>query len=270
MADDVEDAAQAVLVQRGRHILQGQVGGGQRHPEGLGSLPRFSKSRRHRAGQHHHHLVGIGALGEILGMAGKRHAGIVDRAFLQRCGDHGFEPAGVDAFDGGVQRGQHGAAVVAVQYARHHVGTERHVDHADPFRSEMRQAAIAHRHQRQRRDTDGGIDGGSGHGQESSVAEQHAVDVVPPRPRGAQRDFGTDAGRFAHRHGNRRTGAPWLDRGRQAGVRSMRGVRMCAHGCSSFSDYFGGVAMVPSSLRNSTKARSRTSRCQLSVASSSF
>ncbi len=43
------------------------------------------------AGQHHHHARRVGALGEIFGVAGERHAGIVDGAFLQRRGDDRVE-----------------------------------------------------------------------------------------------------------------------------------------------------------------------------------
>nr|GEU28139.1 2-octaprenyl-6-methoxyphenol hydroxylase, putative [Tanacetum cinerariifolium] len=260
--DDVDDAPQPVLAQGGRHVFQRQMGGGQRHPQ----RPPFRIDvGRQRAGQHHDDLVGTGALGKILGVAGKRHAGIVDGAFLQRRRDHGLEPAGLHAFDGGVQRGQHGAAVFRIELARHHVGVKRDVDHAEALGTEVRQAAVAHRHQRQRRHADRRVDGGRRHGQKRGIAQQHAVDVVPARPGGAQRNLGADAGRLADRDGNGRPAAPggggWGTGA--AGVRSMRGVRMCAHGCSRWG-YCGCGAIEPSSLRNSTNARSRTSRCQLS------
>jgi hypothetical protein len=41
--------------------------------------------------QHHHHLFGVGQLGEKFGVAGKGDAGFVDHAFVYWRGDHAGE-----------------------------------------------------------------------------------------------------------------------------------------------------------------------------------
>jgi hypothetical protein len=56
--------------QRGRHVLQRQMRGRERDAQ----RPLAG------AGQHHHDARRVRAFGQVFGMAGERHAGIVDGA----------------------------------------------------------------------------------------------------------------------------------------------------------------------------------------------
>ncbi|MCY1229364.1 hypothetical protein D9M72_417280 [compost metagenome] len=181
-----------------RHRAQRQVGGRQRHAQ-HGVVVRGL-----RAGQHHHHARHAGAVGQVFGVAGKRHAGVVDGALLHRRRDHGriarrgaAMPAA--AGDGGIEQRQHVAAVARVQAARFARDRQRdildhHVAVGNPPLPGVRHA--------QRR---GAI------GQQAGIA-QHMEAVVPAaavvamvgagelqqRPDG---DIGADAGRFAGGNG---------------------------------------------------------------------
>ena len=65
-----------------------------------------------------HHGMRVAALrSEILGMAPERYAGVVDRGFLDRRGDHRVEAAGQAALGGGVEQAEHVAGIGRVGMA---------------------------------------------------------------------------------------------------------------------------------------------------------
>jgi hypothetical protein len=123
VVDDAQRIDDALNRQRRRHVLQRQMRGSQRDPQ----RPLAG------AGQHHHHVRRMGALGEILGMAGEGHAGIVDGALLERCGDDRVELTGERAVDCAIQQIQHVTAVGRVEFARLRQHAERLMLHANPL-----------------------------------------------------------------------------------------------------------------------------------------
>ena len=195
--NDIEGDGQAVQGDGSGHVLQGQMRGGQRHAQGRFAMARF-------AGQHHHHLRCVGFFCQVFRMAGKGHAGVVDRALLQGRRDHGAKPAGGDTFHGRVQGRQHGAPVFLVEYARNDIVDSRDIDHGQAAGAEMRQAVVAHGLQRQRRQADLRIDQAGRQRQVGSVAQQDAVDFIAHGPGRAYGDFRADTGRFATGNGDGR------------------------------------------------------------------
>ncbi|MNN28621.1 hypothetical protein D3C81_1422000 [compost metagenome] len=173
-----------------RHRAQRQVGGGQRHAQHgvvVGGL---------RAGQHHHHARHGGALGQVFGVAGERHARVVDRALLHRRGDHRRVFAGLQAVDGGIEQRQHVAAVAGVKPARLALHAERHILNHHPALADLAGPGMP----------DAQRCGPAG--QQTGIP-QHMEAVVPvavaiaagklqQRP---DRDVGADAGRFSGGNG---------------------------------------------------------------------
>ena len=88
---------------RRRDRRQRQVGGRQGHAQ-------------LRAGQHHHH-IGMRSLGEEFGMPAEADAGVVDRGFLQRRGDHRIVATGQAAVGCLGQRGQHMRGIARIRLA---------------------------------------------------------------------------------------------------------------------------------------------------------
>ena len=87
-----------------RHRAQRQVRGHQRHPQAVG-------------GEHHHHLFGVGQIGQKLGVAGEGNACLIDHALVHRGGDHGGKVA-VDAALGGALQGfEHIGGIGGVELA---------------------------------------------------------------------------------------------------------------------------------------------------------
>ena len=76
-------------------------------------------------------MCGAGVRGEVLGVTGEWHAGIVDHALLHGRRDHGSELAADTAGDGAIQQGEHVARVGRIEPASHAGRRERHVDHVD-------------------------------------------------------------------------------------------------------------------------------------------
>ncbi len=113
---------------------QRQVRGGQRHPQMV---------RR----QQHDRMARAGALGQVFGVTGEWHAGVVDGALLHRRGDHGRELTLHAARDGAVQQGEHVARVGGVQLASVAMRRERHVDDFEVARLGGVRAARRIRHQ---------------------------------------------------------------------------------------------------------------------------
>ena len=78
---DADDLFQAVRGDGVGDLTQRQMSGGQRHAHAA-------------AGQHHHHLGRVRALGQVFGVAGEGDAAVVDDSLVHRRGYHGGEFAG--------------------------------------------------------------------------------------------------------------------------------------------------------------------------------
>ncbi len=79
------------------------------------------------ADQHHHHMRGARALGQVLGVAGEVDARVVDHAFLDRRGHHRVVFAAQATVDRAVQHLEHVAAVGGVEPAGHAGSAQRNV-----------------------------------------------------------------------------------------------------------------------------------------------
>ena len=107
-------------VDGGGNVFKRQVGGGQRHAQAA-------------AGEHHHHLAGAAFFGQVFGVAGKRNAGIVENAFVQRRGHQRGKFARLHALIGAVEQLQHIRRVFCAQaagFARRAQGNMQHFEHA--------------------------------------------------------------------------------------------------------------------------------------------
>jgi len=88
-----------------RHLTQRQMRRRERHPQPV-------------AHQHHHDTRHACALGQKLGVAGERNAGVVDHPLVHRCGHHGIVASAAAASDRILQGRQHGAGVAQVELPR--------------------------------------------------------------------------------------------------------------------------------------------------------
>ena len=84
--EDSDGAFEAFARQRARHILQGEVS-------------RRERDAQAPAREHHDHLSGAGALGEILRVADERDAAVIDDALVHGSGRERGELSGLAAFD---------------------------------------------------------------------------------------------------------------------------------------------------------------------------
>lgn len=100
--EDARDPGQALVANGVGDLAQRQVGGRQGNAQAS-------------SGQHHHHLGGVGEVGEEFGMAGKGDAGFVDHALVHRCGDHPGEVPVEAALAGAGQGFQDVGGVGSVQ-----------------------------------------------------------------------------------------------------------------------------------------------------------
>ncbi len=90
---DAQDVLEALARDRRGHGGERQVRRGERHAQPA-------------AGEHHHDARRSGALGEVLGVAGERDAGVVDRRLLHRRRDHRGELARLAAVEGAIEQRQ--------------------------------------------------------------------------------------------------------------------------------------------------------------------
>ena len=104
---DAGDPLQALRRDGVGDIAQGQVGGHQRNTQAMG-------------GEHHHHLFGVGQLGQVFGVAGEGDASLVDHAFVYGRCDHPGKVAVDAAGTCAVQGFQDVVGVGGVQLAGHH------------------------------------------------------------------------------------------------------------------------------------------------------
>ncbi len=95
-----------------------QVRGRKRHAQRFG-------------GEQHDRMRGAGVRGEVFGVTGERHAGIVDHALLHGRRDHGSELAADTAVDGAIQQREHVPRVGRIEPASHAGRREWHVDDVD-------------------------------------------------------------------------------------------------------------------------------------------
>ena len=104
---DAGDPLQALRRDGVGDIAQGQVGGHQRNTQAMG-------------GEHHHHLFGVGQLGQVFGVAREGDASLVDHAFVYGRCDHPGKVAVDAAGTCAVQGFQYISGVGRVQLAGHH------------------------------------------------------------------------------------------------------------------------------------------------------
>ena len=97
---------QTVAGNSGWYICQRQVGGGQGHAQhavvGITS-------------EHHHHLSGACSLGQILGVASKCMASVIDGSLLNRGSDDGIDLFRYRGIDRHIEHLQHREAIARVQ-----------------------------------------------------------------------------------------------------------------------------------------------------------
>ena len=170
---------QAFSGNRGGHVFQRQVGGGQRHAQAV-------------ACQHHDDAGRAAFFGQIFGVAAEKSAArarVVDDAFVQRGGGHGGKRTVLNALIGGVEQLQHIGRVGGVQTACLARGGQRDVPNVE-------RAGL-------RREVGGKVAQGNGFaqlcrtlaeqadvGEDDGAAWQFGVGKV-------EADVRTDAGRFA-------------------------------------------------------------------------
>ncbi|MNV25737.1 hypothetical protein D3C71_1168450 [compost metagenome] len=109
---DSRDAFQALRRDCIGNLAKGQVSGHQ----------GYAQAAR---GQHHHHLRGVGQVGEEFRMPGKGDAGFVDHAFVHRRGNHAGEISAQAALAGAGQGFQYEGSVGLVQLPGDDLGVER-------------------------------------------------------------------------------------------------------------------------------------------------
>jgi len=109
---DARDPLQTLGGDRIGDIPERQVGGYQRHTQAA-------------RGEHHHHLFGVGQLGEKFGVSREGNAGFVDHALVHRGGNHAGETAVQAAAPGAGQRLQYIVSVARVELACRHRCGER-------------------------------------------------------------------------------------------------------------------------------------------------
>ena len=149
---------------------------------------------RRITGQHHDNERRAGFLGQIFGVAGKVHAGLVDDPFMHRCRHHRRKLAGQAASERTIEQFEHMAAVGSIELAGLRRPGQRNVQHIETaavdrvFRSK-----IAQDHGEAERP-------GTGR-QQLPVAKDHGRHR-PVALGQAQAKLRANAGRLAAGHGN--------------------------------------------------------------------
>ncbi len=179
---NAQGGLQAVARDGARDLGQREVRRGQGHAQTA-------------ADEHHDHARRGGQPGEILGMPGKRNAGIVDRALVHRRGHHRGEAPVQAAGHGAIEQSQHVGTIRGVQRARGHGRGEGQVQHFQLFfrgRAGRVEFAQAHRQAELRRAHGEQIAIGEDDGAAAEAAQATQTTIGP-----RQADVRADSGRLA-------------------------------------------------------------------------
>ena len=113
-----------IRIQDADHLAKAILG------DGLGHVGRgiwvVARATQPFGGQQHHHIGGVGLLGEELGVTAERDASLVDDPLVHRPGHHGGKFAVQVAVAGALQGSQHIGAVALIQLAWHHGAPSGH------------------------------------------------------------------------------------------------------------------------------------------------
>ena len=96
------------------YVGKRKMGGGQGHAQTA-------------AHQHHHHMLGARALGEVLGVPREGNARVIDCAFVHRSRNHCIELAGEAPVDGAIESGKHVRAIGRIEMSGTRRVSKRHM-----------------------------------------------------------------------------------------------------------------------------------------------